>query len=125
MAHRTTAYEVILCRDEIADHIRRNLPSFRQVFLSLDHLAGVVRAEDDDLTEVVNSLADVLRGVLVERHGVDFRPTSDLGPDESIDLSHALRVLTQLVVELTQRRADRVLDSGNERLPDLSDSAPS
>ena len=123
MSEPTTVYEVVLRRDEIAEFIRCNLSNIRHVFGSLDHLAGAVRNNDDHLTEVVNSVADILRGVLAERHGVDFRPTSDLGSDEVIDLSHTIHVLTRLVGELVSLPSCGALEASNDQLTDLSDSA--
>jgi hypothetical protein len=121
MTEPTTAYEVVLRRDEIADYIRRNLPAFRRIFLSLDEVAAILRDQDDHLTEVLHSLADILRGVLAEVHGVDFRPTSELGPDDTIDLNHAVRVLAGLVDEIPQLRNNRVVESRSEPLPGPGD----
>jgi hypothetical protein len=97
MGDRTLAYEVILRRNGLDPLIRANLVPIKQVFVSLDGLADLIREDDPELMEVVNTLADVLRGVLVEWHGVDICPTSEIGPDEPIDLKHTLHVLRQLI----------------------------
>jgi hypothetical protein len=122
MVEPTKTYEIVLRRDEIADYIRLNLANFRRVFLSLDHAAGLIRDRDDHLTEVLHSLADILRGVLADRYGVDFRPASDLGPDDAVELGHALRVLARLVDEAARPRQDEVVKWQNDRLPGPPDS---
>ena len=123
MVEPTRTYEIVLSRDEVPDYIRLNFANFRSVFASLDHAASMVRDRDDHLTEVLHSLADILRGILAERHGVDFRPASDLGPDDSVDLGHAQRVLARLVDDVVQFPQDRVVDWGNDRLPGPHDPA--
>ena len=97
MDDRKLAYEVILRRNGLDPLIRANLVPIKQVFVSMDGLAELIREDDPELMEVVNTLADVLRGVLVEWHGVDICPTSEIGPDEPIDLKHTLHVLRQLI----------------------------
>ncbi len=103
MDDRDIAYEVILRRHDVAEYITKNLSAVQHVFASLDFLAAAIAPHDAEWTEVINSLADLLRGTLAERHGVDISPTSCLGPSEPIDLEHTMRVLGRIVGEDTAR----------------------
>jgi hypothetical protein len=112
MDDRRLAYEVILRGPELDPLIRANLLPIKQVFLSMDGLAESIREDDPELMEVVNTLADVLRGVLATWHGVDIAPNSEIGPDEPIDLKHALHVLRVLLPESPPSEVDQSLAQG-------------
>ena len=110
MEESANGYEVILARQHISDVVRQNLPQIRAAFKELDTVAARSDGDDDVLMELVNSVADLLRGSLVKLFGVDVRPVNELGAFEDVDLDHTLTVFCQLVgLQLTQPpRADVV-----------------
>ena len=71
----------------------------KAAFAALDHLAADVDGHSDLVMEMTNVVADLLRGVVASVHGVDVRPSSELGPHEAVDLGHSLGVLTRIVAE--------------------------